>query len=83
MIFGLLVLFIIPEDPLKSKILSPEERRVAAARIDADQVIKTGGKREKATWKLIKLAFNPIVSFCPNAVASGVSRISNDRFESG
>jgi len=50
-----------PEDPTKSRILNEAERRTALARIDADQVIKTGGQKEKFKWKLLPLVFNPIV----------------------
>ena len=62
MIFGILLLVIMPEDPTKSKILNEAERNTALARIDADQVIKTGGQKEKFKWKLLKLVVSPIVS---------------------
>ena len=61
MIFSFLLFVIMPEDPTKSKVLNKAERRTALARIDADQVIKTGGQKEKFKWKLLPLAFSPVV----------------------
>ncbi|TFK23380.1 MFS general substrate transporter [Coprinopsis marcescibilis] len=63
-IFGLVLLFILPEDPTKSRLLTEEERKLALARIDADQVIKTKGKKEKTTWPLILSSFNFITCAC-------------------
>ncbi|KAF6744578.1 major facilitator superfamily domain-containing protein [Ephemerocybe angulata] len=63
-VFGLVLLLIVPEDPSKSKILNAAERKLALARIDADQVIKTQGKKEKTTLKLVLRSFNFITIAC-------------------
>ncbi|KAG2018768.1 high-affinity nicotinic acid transporter [Coprinopsis cinerea AmutBmut pab1-1] len=63
-LFGILLIFILPEDPTKSKMLNEAERRLALARIDADQVIKNKGKKEKTTWSLIWRSFNFITIAC-------------------
>jgi hypothetical protein len=61
LIFGLILLVICPEDPNKSKILNQEERALAIARIDADQVVKTDGQKEKTTVALVLRSFNFVV----------------------
>ncbi|KAF5320361.1 hypothetical protein D9611_011272 [Ephemerocybe angulata] len=63
-VFGLVLLLIVPGDPSKSKILNAAERRLALARIDADQVIKTQGQKEKTTLKLVLRSFNFITIAC-------------------
>ncbi|TEB22529.1 MFS general substrate transporter [Coprinellus micaceus] len=63
-VFGLVLLFFVPEDPSKSKLLSPEERALAVARIDADRFVKTDGKTEKTTWKLVWRSFNIMTISC-------------------
>lgn len=60
--FGLLCFIILPTDPQYTRMLNPEERTLALARIDADQVTRAGGIREKTTWRLIWRAFNVNVS---------------------
>lgn len=60
--FGLVLIVIAPEDPSKSRILNEAERKLALARIDADQVIKNQGRKEKTTVKLVLKSFNFIVS---------------------
>ncbi|KAF5319115.1 hypothetical protein D9611_014104 [Ephemerocybe angulata] len=60
-IFGLVLLFIVPEDPSKSRLLSVQERKLAMARIDAGQIVKTQGLKEKTTPKLVLRSFNLIV----------------------
>ena len=57
-----MLLLIVPEDPSKPRLLSAAERQLALARIDADQVVKTQGRKEKTTLKLVLRAFNFIVS---------------------
>ncbi|KAJ3538379.1 hypothetical protein NMY22_g5189 [Coprinellus aureogranulatus] len=52
-IFGLILLFIVPEDPSKSKILNDAERKLAMQRIDAEQIVKSQGQKEKTTVKLV------------------------------
>jgi hypothetical protein len=58
----LVLLFIVPEDPSKSKILNEEERKLAMQRIDAEQIIKSQGQKEKTTLKLVLRSFNLMVS---------------------
>ena len=72
-VFGLLLLFFVPEDPSKSKLLSPEERALAVARIDADRFVKTDGKTEKTTWKLVWRSFNIMVGILPLLRRASVS----------
>ncbi|RXW12939.1 hypothetical protein EST38_g12914 [Candolleomyces aberdarensis] len=64
LIFGLLLLVICPEDPNKSRILNEEERALAIARIDADQVVKTQGQKERTTVRLVLRSFNFITMSC-------------------
>ncbi|KAF7370378.1 MFS general substrate transporter [Mycena sanguinolenta] len=56
--FGLLCFFIIPTDPERTHMLNAEERALALARIDADQVVSTQGRKERTTLKLIWKSFN-------------------------
>ncbi|TEB22549.1 MFS general substrate transporter [Coprinellus micaceus] len=63
-IFGLVLLFIVPEDPSKSKILNEEERKLAMQRIDAEQIIKSQGQKEKTTLKLVLRSFNLMTTSC-------------------
>lgn len=60
--FGLICLWIVPNDPLKSKFLTTEERKLAIARIQADQVGKRNADMEKTTWALVGRAVNFNVS---------------------
>ncbi|KAJ2915768.1 hypothetical protein MD484_g4623, partial [Candolleomyces efflorescens] len=64
LIFGLVLLVICPEDPNKSKILNQQERALAIARIDADQVVKTDGRKERTTVALVLRSFNFITIAC-------------------
>jgi hypothetical protein len=50
-----------PNDPTVSKMLNDEERKLAIARIDVDQVVKSQGRKEKTSWPLIVHSFNIIV----------------------
>ncbi|KAJ3533964.1 hypothetical protein NMY22_g7119 [Coprinellus aureogranulatus] len=63
-VFGLILLFFVPEDPSKSKLLTAEERALAVARIDADRIVKSEGKLEKTTWKLVWRSFNIMTISC-------------------
>ncbi|KAJ3534903.1 hypothetical protein NMY22_g6720 [Coprinellus aureogranulatus] len=63
-VFGLILLFFVPEDPSKSKLLTAEERTLAVARIDADRIVKSEGKLEKTTWKLVWRSFNIMTISC-------------------
>ncbi|KAG6908884.1 hypothetical protein DXG01_002862 [Tephrocybe rancida] len=51
--FGLLCFLILPADPQHTRLLNENERALALARIDADQAVKTQGRREKSTLKLV------------------------------
>lgn len=62
--FGLLCFIILPTDPQYTRMLKPEERILALARIDADQTTRAGGIREKTTWKLVWRAFNFNTTVC-------------------
>ncbi|EPQ59892.1 MFS general substrate transporter [Gloeophyllum trabeum ATCC 11539] len=62
--FGLLCFMIIPDDPQRSRLLSPEERSLAMARIAADQVVSTTGRKERTTWRLVLRAFNFNTTLC-------------------
>lgn len=54
--------FILPDDPLKTKWLTPEERELAHNRIQADTV---GAKSQTSTFKGLKeAARDPKVSIC-------------------
>lgn len=55
---GLALLFIMPEEPHRTKMLNEEERALAVARLNADAIVKTDGKKEKTTLKLILRSFN-------------------------
>ncbi|KAF9006193.1 MFS general substrate transporter [Cyathus striatus] len=61
---GILLLFFIPDDPRITRFLNDDERALAIARIDADQVVKTGGRKEKTTLKLVLLSFNVHTTLC-------------------
>lgn len=50
---GVFLLFFMPGDPSTTTILNEEERKIAIARIDADQAVKTGGRKEPTSLKLI------------------------------
>ncbi|KAF6746647.1 major facilitator superfamily domain-containing protein [Ephemerocybe angulata] len=63
-VFGLMLLFIVPEDPSRSRILNAAERKLAMARIDADQIVKTQGQKEKTNFKLVLRSFNLITIAC-------------------
>ncbi|THU98273.1 MFS general substrate transporter [Dendrothele bispora CBS 962.96] len=61
---GLSCFLILPNDPRHTRLFTPEERRLALARLDADQAIETQGKKEKTTWKLIGRGFNVNTIIC-------------------
>ncbi|KAF6744579.1 major facilitator superfamily domain-containing protein [Ephemerocybe angulata] len=63
-IFGIILFFIVPEDPSKSKLLTEAERKLAIARIEADQVVKNQGKKEETTWRLVYRSFSFITVAC-------------------
>jgi hypothetical protein len=55
---GILLIFILPEDLRKTKMLNESERALAIARINADAAVKNDGYKEKPTLKLILRSFN-------------------------
>ncbi|KAJ7255458.1 MFS general substrate transporter [Mycena haematopus] len=61
---GLLCFFIIPTDPERTRMLTAEEKALALARIDADQIVRTQGRKERTTFKLIWRSFNINTTLC-------------------
>ncbi|KAJ6514989.1 MFS general substrate transporter [Mycena vitilis] len=61
---GLLCFIIIPTDPQHTRMLTPEEKALALARIDADQVVQTHSRKEHTTFKLVWRAFNINTTLC-------------------
>ncbi|KAK6967120.1 putative transporter C11D3.18C [Favolaschia claudopus] len=61
---GLLGFLIIPTDPERTRMLNEDERALALARIEADQVVKTNGRKERTTLKLIWRSFNFNTCLC-------------------
>ncbi|KAF5350428.1 hypothetical protein D9756_008548 [Leucocoprinus leucothites] len=61
---GILLLFIIPEDPRKTKLFNESERALAIARMNADAAVKTDGIKEKTTFKLVLRSFNAWTIVC-------------------
>ncbi|KAJ6498298.1 MFS general substrate transporter [Mycena vulgaris] len=61
---GLLCFVIIPTDPQRTRMLTAEEKALALARIDADQVVRTYGRKEPTTFKLIWRSFNINTTLC-------------------
>ncbi|KAG6861464.1 hypothetical protein C0995_016555 [Termitomyces sp. Mi166 len=51
--FGLLCFFILPNDPCDTRLLNDKERTLVLACIDASQIVRTQGRREKTTLKLV------------------------------
>lgn len=63
--FGIFLLFFMPGDPSTTRMLNEEERKLAIARIDADQAVKTGGQKEPTSLKLIWQSLHNInMIFC-------------------
>ncbi|KAJ2927563.1 hypothetical protein H1R20_g9531, partial [Candolleomyces eurysporus] len=62
--FGIALFWIAPDDPTVSKMLNDEERKLAIARIDADQVVKNQGRKERTSWALVVHSFNIITVGC-------------------
>ncbi|KAJ7180788.1 MFS general substrate transporter [Mycena filopes] len=61
---GLACFIIIPTDPQRTRMLNPEEKVLALARIDADQVVRTYGRKEPTTTRLILRSFNINTTLC-------------------
>ncbi|KAG6902545.1 hypothetical protein C0995_014934 [Termitomyces sp. Mi166 len=51
--FGLVCFLILPNDPRDTRLLNAKERALAVARIDTGQTVRTQGRREKTTLKLV------------------------------
>lgn len=62
---GLICFIIIPTDPARTRMLNEDERALALARIDADQAVRTYGKKEPTSLKLILRSFNINVQGSP------------------
>ncbi|KAF5332795.1 hypothetical protein D9611_005179 [Ephemerocybe angulata] len=62
--FGIALLWIMPDDPTVTKMLNEEERKLAIRRIESDQVIKTQGRKEKTSAKLVSHSFSIITVGC-------------------
>ncbi|THH06071.1 hypothetical protein EW145_g4338 [Phellinidium pouzarii] len=61
---GLAGFIIFPSDPQSTHMLSETERALAIARISADQVVSTNGRKERTTVALIARAFNFNTCLC-------------------
>ncbi|TFK29612.1 MFS general substrate transporter [Coprinopsis marcescibilis] len=57
-VVGIVLLFTMPGDPSTTRMLTEEERKLAIARLDADQAVKNQGRKEKTTWRLVGRSFN-------------------------
>jgi len=64
LVIGIVCLFIIPADPLTTRLLSGAERNLAIARLNADQIVKTDGRRESTSLKLVFQSFNIWTTVC-------------------
>ncbi|TFK39756.1 MFS general substrate transporter [Crucibulum laeve] len=62
--FGLILFFILPDNPRTTRMLNKEERALAIARIDKDQVVKTAGRKEATSLKLVLRSFNAHTTVC-------------------
>ncbi|KAG2011917.1 high-affinity nicotinic acid transporter [Coprinopsis cinerea AmutBmut pab1-1] len=63
-VIGIILLFTIPGDPSTTRMLTEEERKLAIARLDADQAVKNQGRKEKTTLKLVMRSFNLTTIVC-------------------
>ncbi|KAF9038516.1 MFS general substrate transporter [Panaeolus papilionaceus] len=64
---GLFLMFFMPGDPTTTKLLNEEERAIAITRLDADNAIKTRGKMERTTMKLVWHSMNFNTMLCSTA----------------
>ncbi|KIK59579.1 hypothetical protein GYMLUDRAFT_169512 [Collybiopsis luxurians FD-317 M1] len=55
---GIMCMFVIPADPRRTRMFNDQERALALARLDADQAVRTQGRKEGTSLKLIGRAFN-------------------------
>ncbi|KAF8902354.1 MFS general substrate transporter [Gymnopilus junonius] len=60
---GVFLFFFMPADPTKTRLLNERERVLAIARLNADQVVKTSGKKERTSFRLVlhSFSFNTIL----------------------
>ncbi|KAH6915822.1 major facilitator superfamily domain-containing protein [Coprinopsis sp. MPI-PUGE-AT-0042] len=63
-VIGIILLFTIPGEPATNRLLTPEERKLAVARLDADQAVKNQGRKEKTTLGLVLKSFNIPTVIC-------------------
>ncbi|KAJ7781955.1 major facilitator superfamily domain-containing protein [Mycena maculata] len=61
---GLLCFFILPTNPQHTRMLTAQEKALALPRIDADQVVRTFGRKEATTFRLIWRLFNMNTTVC-------------------
>ncbi|KAI5117896.1 hypothetical protein M0805_001553 [Coniferiporia weirii] len=71
---GILGFFIFPTDPQNTRMLNEAERALAIARISADQVVSTNGRRERTTLELFGRAFSFNTCLC--AICYAIINIS-------
>ncbi|KAJ3533624.1 hypothetical protein NMY22_g7259 [Coprinellus aureogranulatus] len=62
--FGIILYFIMPDDPMTWKMLSEEERKLAVARLDVDAVVKNQGRKDRTTLRGIWHSFNITTVAC-------------------
>ncbi|KAF5319372.1 hypothetical protein D9619_008618 [Psilocybe cf. subviscida] len=67
---GIILLFVTPGDPLTTRMLNKKERELAIARLNADAIVKTDGKVEPTTWKLVLRSCNIWTMVCAIAFMS-------------
>ncbi|KAG7094120.1 hypothetical protein E1B28_007732 [Marasmius oreades] len=61
---GLMCFVVLPTDPQYTRMFTEEERKLALARIDADQNTETKGRTEKASFALVLRSFNFSTTLC-------------------
>ncbi|KAI5117897.1 hypothetical protein M0805_001554 [Coniferiporia weirii] len=61
---GILGFLIFPADSQNTRMLSKSERALAIARISADQVVSTNGRKERTTLELVGRAFSFNTCLC-------------------
>lgn len=58
------MLVAIPGDPLTTRMLNEDERKLVIARMNADAVVKTDWKVEPTTWRLVVRSCNIWTMVC-------------------
>lgn len=67
---GIICLFILPGDPLTTRMLSDAERQLVVGRMNADAVVQTDGRVEPTTWRLVLRSCNIWTMVCAVAFMS-------------